>query len=412
MHMLKRAGFAAILAAAAAAIAPGTAQAQKCDDIVIGAAVSATGIYAANGRNTKNGYEFALKKINDAGGVKIGDKCYHLTIKYYDDESTPARAAQLVERLIDQDNVKFMLGPYGSPLTKAILPVTEKYKTPVVQGEAASRSLFTQGYKYHFGIIATSDKYLAPAIDMAAHFAKKAGKDPSKVKIAMIYQDDAFSLDVRQGVVDQMKKYKMSATIDDRMPKDLNDITGFLTKVKAIKPDLLIVSGHEKGAVTAARQMGELKIQVPLVAVTHCESGKVTVDFPKVAEGLLCPTQWDETMKAEDPLFGTAANFNKEFKAAHPDYKVVPYQVAQGTAAVYVWADAFKRAQSLDQEKVREALIKTDMKTFFGGVKFAADGSNPGKDTILRQIQGGKYKVVWPLDVAAAQPNYPRQANY
>ena len=52
-----------------------------------------------------------------------------------------------------------MLGPYGSPLTKAILPVIEKYKIPLVQGEAASRSLFTQGYKYHFGIVATSEKY-------------------------------------------------------------------------------------------------------------------------------------------------------------------------------------------------------------------------------------------------------------
>jgi branched-chain amino acid transport system substrate-binding protein len=164
--------------------------------------------------------------------------------------------------------------------------------------------------------------------------------------------------------------------------------------------------------VTAARQMGELKIQVPIVAVTHCESAKVTQDFPKASDGFLCPTQWDETMKAEDPLFGTAANFNKEFKAAHPDYKIVPYQVAQGAAAVYVWSDAFKRAQSLDQEKVREALTKTDMKTFFGGVKFAADGSNPGKDTILRQIQGGKYNVVWPLDVAASKPTYPREANY
>ena len=140
--------------------------------------VSATGIYAANGNNTKNGYEFAVKKINDAGGVTIGGKCYHFKIKYYDDESTPARAAQLIERLIDQDKIKYMLGPYGSPLAKAILPVIEKYKTPLVQAEAASRSLFTQGYKYHFGIIATSEKYLAPVVDMAADIAKKAGKDP------------------------------------------------------------------------------------------------------------------------------------------------------------------------------------------------------------------------------------------
>ena len=182
-----------------------------------------------------------------------------------------------------------MLGPYGSPLTKAILPVIEKYKTPLVQGEAASRSLFTQGYKYHFGIVATSEKYMTPVVNMAADIAKKAGKDPSKVKIAMIYQDDAFSLDVRQGVIDAMKKYKMSATIDDRMPKDLNDITSFLTKVKALKPDVLIVSGHEKGAVTAARQMAELKIQVPLVGLTHCEAAKVSQDFPKAVGRLRLP---------------------------------------------------------------------------------------------------------------------------
>jgi branched-chain amino acid transport system substrate-binding protein len=409
--MLYRAGFATVLAAAFGC-APLTAHAQNCEDLVLGAALSATGIYAANGQNTKNGYEFAVKKVNDAGGIKIGDKCYHLKVKYYDDESTPVRAAQLVERLIDQDKVKFVLGPYGSPLTKAILPVIEKYKVPLVQGEAASRSLFTQGYKYHFGIVATSEKYITPVIDMAADLAKKAGKKPSDVKIAMIYQDDAFSLDVRQGTVDEMKKYNMKATIDDRMPKDLNDITSFLTKVKALKPDVLVISGHEKGAVTAARQMSEMQIQVPIVGITHCESAKVEVDFPKASEGFVCPTQWDETMKAGDKLFGTAAEYDKEMKAAHPEYKTVPYQTAQASAAIYVWKDALQRAQSLDTEKVREALTKTDMKTFYGGIKFAEDGSNPGKDIILRQIQGGKYKVVFPFDVAAAKLNYPREANY
>jgi len=410
--MLNRAGIAAVAAATVLACAPNSVKAQGCGELILGAAVSATGIYAANGNNTRNGYEFALKKINDAGGVKVAGKCYKLKIKYYDDESTPARAAQLVERLIDQDKVKYMLGPYGSPLTKAILPVIEKYRIPLVQAEAASRSLFTQGYKYQFAILATSEKYLTPLVDMAADLAKKAGKNPSSVKIAMIYQDDAFSLDVRQGVVDQMKKYKMKPLVDDRMPKDLNDITSFLTKVKALKPDVLIVSGHEKGAATAARQMGEMQIQVPLVGVTHCESAKVTSDFPKVVEGFVCPTQWDETMKASDPMFGTAANFNKEFKAAYPQYKVVPYQVAQAAAAVYVWSDAFNRAKSLDVEAVRDALKKTDLHTFYGYAKFAPDGSDPSKDIILRQIQGGKYKVVWPAEVAAAKLMYPREARY
>jgi branched-chain amino acid transport system substrate-binding protein len=399
-------------AVAALAHAPAPAQAATCEDLVLGAALSATGIYAANGNNTKNGYEFAAKKINDAGGVKIGNKCYHIKITYYDDESTPARAAQLVERLISQDNVKFILGPYSSPLTKAILPVTEKYKTPVVQSEAASRSLFTQGYKYHFGIIATSEKYLTPVIDMAAEAAKKAGKQPSDVKVAMVYQDDAFSLDVRQGVVDRIKKYGMNAVIDDRMPKDLNDLTTFFTKVKALNPDVLLISGHEKGAATATRQMDEHKTDVPLIGITHCEAAKLVTDFPKVAEGFVCPTQWAETMKTSDPLFGTAANYNKEMKAAHPEYKTVPYQTAQASAAVYVWKDAFERAQSLDQEKVREALTKTDLPTFYGHITFAEDGSNPGKTIVMRQIQNGKYVVVAPPAVAAASVVYPRDANY
>src|SRR5215468_986717 len=231
--MFNSARCAAALAIVAVASLPTMACAQQCEDLVLGAALSATGIYASNGNNTKNGYEFAVKKINDAGGVTIGGKCYKLTIKYYDDESTPARAAQLVERLIAQDKIKFILGPYSSPLAKAVLPVTEKYKIPMVQAEAASRSLFTQGYKYHFGIIATSEKYLTPVVGIAAEHAKRAGKDLSSVRVAMIYQDDPFSLDVRQGVIDAIKKYNMKTAIDDRMPKDLNDLTTFLTKVKA-----------------------------------------------------------------------------------------------------------------------------------------------------------------------------------
>jgi branched-chain amino acid transport system substrate-binding protein len=56
--------------------------------------------------------------------------------------------------------------------------------------------------------------------------------------------------------------------------------------------------------------------------------------------------------------------------------------------------------------------MKTDMETFYGQIKFAADGSNPGKEIILRQIQHGKYNVVWPAKVAATKLNYPREAQY
>ena len=410
--MLYRAGFATVAAAAALAFASVTAQAQKCGDIELGAAVSATGIYASNGQNTKNGYEFALKKINDAGGVTIGGKCYHFKIKYYDDESTPARAAQLVERLIDQDKIKYMLGPYGSPLAKAILPVTEKYKTPLVQGEAASRSLFTQGYKYHFGIVATSEKYLTPVVDMAAEH-RQAGRQGS------VDREDRDDLPGRRllarrapGVVDADEEVqdegggrRPHAEGLERHHRLLHQGEG----AQARRADRF--RPREGRRDRGARKWRELKIQVPLVGITHCESAKVTQDFPKSSEGFVCPTQWDETMKIGDPLFGTAAKYNKQIKAAY-NYKVVPYQTAQATAAVLrlegcVRAGQFARqgegARGADQDRPRDLLRH---------VKFADDGSNPGKEMAMRQIQQGKYKVVWPENVAAAKLIYPREAQY
>ena len=100
------------------------------DTIVLGAAVSLTGKYSSNGVHTQNGYNLAVERINSMGGVKVKGKNYKFKIIYYDDESNSGRAAQLAERLIKQDGVQYMLGPYSSGLTKAMAPVTEKYKIP------------------------------------------------------------------------------------------------------------------------------------------------------------------------------------------------------------------------------------------------------------------------------------------
>ena len=113
------------------------------DTIILGAAVSLTGKYSTNGKHTQNGYNMAVERINMMGGVKVGAKTYKFEIIYYDDESNSGRAAQLAERLIKQDGVKYMLGPYSSGLTKAIAPITEENKIPMVEANGASRSLFT-----------------------------------------------------------------------------------------------------------------------------------------------------------------------------------------------------------------------------------------------------------------------------
>jgi branched-chain amino acid transport system substrate-binding protein len=389
----------------------GAAQAKvEGDTIILGSAISLTGKYSTNGIHAKNGYELAVKKINETGGVKIGGKSYKLKVVYYDDESTPARGAQLAERLIKQDGVKYMLGPYSSGLTKAVAPVTEKYKIPMVEAEGASRSLFTQGYKYLFAVLSTSEQYLASSIALAAEIAKKNGREPQDLKVAMAFENDPFSLDVRAGVADDISKYGMKIVVDDKLPRDLSDMSATLTKVRALKPDLLVISGHSKGAATAARQIKEMKIDVPMIAITHCESAKVIDKFGASTNGFLCPTQWSETLSYSDDMFGSAADYDKLFKATYSGYKNVPYQAAQASAAVMVWKDAFERANSFDTDKLRDAIADTDMKTFYGGIKFSAAGNNTAKPMVLRQIQDGKLNVVAPSKWASHPVEWPRKA--
>jgi len=395
------AGIAAALAlagAASALAAEGT--------IVLGAAVSESGKYSTNGRHTQNGYNLAVKRINEGGGIKVGGKSYDLKIIYYDDESTPARGAQLAERLIKQDQVKFVLGPYSSGLTKAIAPITEQYKIPMVEGNGASRSLFNKGYKYLFAVLSTSEQYLASAIALAAERAKAEGRDPATLKVALAFENDPFSQDVRAGVIDDVKKYGMQIVIDDKLPPELNDMSATLTKVKALKPDILVVSGHAKGAVLAVKQIAEQRVEVAMLAMTHCDSADIIGKFGAAAEYTLCASQWDRSLSYKDEWFGTAEDYAVTFEKEYG--YAPPYQAAESTAAVLTFVDAFQRAGSIDPEKVRDALAATDMQTFYGNIDFDETGKNIAKPMVLYQVQDGQFKVVAPTEWASSKLIHPR----
>jgi branched-chain amino acid transport system substrate-binding protein len=400
---MKLSGLSLLMAGALAL--SGTASA---DTITLGASISLTGKYSTAGGHTKNGYDLAIKKINDAGGIKFGGKTHMLELKIYDDESTPARAAELAERLIQRDNVKLMLGPYSSGLTKAIAPVTEKHGIPMVEGNGASRALFNQGYKYLFAVLSTSEQYLQEAVNLLAEKAKAEGRDLSTLKIAVATENDPFSQDIRAGIIDDAARYGMQVVVDDKLPRELSDMSSTLTKVKALKPDLLVTSGHSKGAVLAVKQMAEMQVNVPMHAMTHCESAKVhdMEKFGNNADYVLCAGQWAPTLSYSDFLFGSAGDYAKEFESVYG--YVPPYQAAESSAAVMVFADALKRAGSTETDAVRDALAATDITTFYGKIKFDDTGKNIAKPMVLRQIKDGKYSLVAPTAWANAELIYPR----
>ena len=396
------------LAAVALCFSPVAAAKVEGDTIVLGSAISLTGKYSTNGKHTQNGYDLAAKRINAMGGVTVGGKAYQIKIVYYDDESTPARAAQLAERLIQQDGVQYMLGPYSSGLTKAMAPVTERHKIPMIEANGASRSLFTKGYRYLFAVLSSSEQYLSSAVDLLAEKSAALGKPPDQMKIAVVVENDPFSLDVRLGVEEAAAKHGMRMVIDDKFPKNLDDMSATLGKVKAVRPDALFISGHAKGAATAARQIEQFKTDTPFIAMTHCDSAQIEQKTPAGAEHIFCAQQWHKLLsyKDEDGVFGTGKDFARIFVEEY-GYEP-PYQSAESAAAVQVWVDAFKRAQSFDPVKLRDAIAATQFQTFYGNIKFNEAGQNIAKPMVLTQIQNSTYEVVAPTRWAAKEARIPR----
>jgi len=395
-------GIFCFFAAAAMTVFAGSAAAENV--IRLGSAISLTGKYSTNGDLTQKGYDLAVRFINEQGGVEVGGKAHKLEVVYYDDESTPARGAQLAERLIAQDGVDFVLGPYSSGLTQAMAPVTEKYGVPMVQANGASVSLFEHGYRYMFAVLSTTEQYLQPVVDLAAELSD----DPSAMRVGIAIENDPFSMDVRKGVIEDLEGHGMKLVIDDRLPPELNDMAATLTKARALRPDLLLVSGHALGAALAVRQIGDMRVRVPMVGLTHCDAARIAETFGAAAEGYLCAAQWAPGLAYEDEVFGSARGFAEAYEEA---YGVEPpYQAAESAAAVLVFADAFKRAGSLEKDAVREALSQTDMMTFFGAVRFDETGKNTAKPMVLLQVQDGDYKVVYPREAAEADLRHPMGA--
>ena len=110
-------------------------------DIVVGASVALTGKYARTGQEQLQGFQMWVDDVNARGGL-LGRK---VVLKYYDDESKPDTGAKLYEKLITDDKVDLLIGPYSSAVTMAASTVAEKHNFPMVSStrtcSACTRSL-------------------------------------------------------------------------------------------------------------------------------------------------------------------------------------------------------------------------------------------------------------------------------
>ncbi|RME81359.1 MAG: branched-chain amino acid ABC transporter substrate-binding protein [Caldilineae bacterium] len=367
--------------------------------IRIGAAVSDTGKYAREGGDTRHGYLLWLDWVNEEyGGIKVGDERYKVELIMYDDEGDPDTTAKLVEKLITEDKVDFLLGPYSSGLTKSASAIAEKYDMIMVEGNGASESLFERGFKNLFGVLTPAGNYTQSALEAVSKQGAKS--------VVIAYEDTAFPTSVAEGAQRWAQEYGMEILAVETYPKDVADVSSIMTKFKDLNPDVFVGGGHFNDALLFVRAAKELDFSPKAMIITVGPSNpKFVQEVGADANYIIGPTQWEASMSYEDPYFGTAKDYYDRYLAKWGEPPT--YQAAESTATALVLQLAIEQAGSLETAAVREALKNMDITTFYGPIKFDETGKNVGKPMGSIQIQDGEIVVVAPESAAVADLIYP-----
>ena len=357
--------------------------------IRIGASMSLTGTYAKLGKNMHEGYQLCQKELNAKGGL-LGRKVEFVV---YDDQSMPPTGVRLYEKLITEDKVDAVMGPYSSPITEAAANVTEKYKKVMVSPLAATTSIFRKGRKYVFMVISPAEVYLEGLIDIAAKRGLKT--------VAVVNEDTLFSKAAASGAVELAKKRGMQVVFQEAYPKGNTDFSALLTKIKATNADVIAAATYFDDAVAMTRQMRELNVAPKMYGVTVGGDLPEFYDTLKAnAEYIYGATQWEPVL---------AYPGNKEwYEAYKAEFKHDPsYHSAAGYAGCLIYAEGVKRAGTLEADKVREALLKLEMRTMFGDYKVDQDGFQVAHKMVTFQWQKEKKVIVWPDDLASGKVLFP-----
>ncbi len=374
--------------------------AQAENIIKLGCAISFTGKLSRTGKLYVDAYKFAVEQVNKHGGVKVGGKTYKFKLIFYDDQSSPTRSSRFVEKLISEDHVNFLLGPYSSGITIPDSLIARRYRIPMIEGGGASGKIFNKGNKYIFGTLPAAGDYFSSTLDMLKKLK------PSPKKIAILYADDKFDESVATGAYKHAKKLGFDIVVYEKYSSGASDFTSVLTKIKEKKAQAILVAGHTEEAINFVQQAKELNVSPKLLSLTV---GPTEADFRKAlgkdANYIYGVAPWSPQMNYKGYIFKDTQTFVKMFEKKYgyqPDY-----HSASAVADIAVYKDAIQRAGSLNPQKVRDAIAKTNLQTIYGHVIFKPDGQIKGS-TVVIQIQNGQVYQVYPNGVR--KPVYPMPA--
>jgi branched-chain amino acid transport system substrate-binding protein len=386
------------------------------NEIKLGYVFPLSGGAATQGMQCRTGAEIAADEINAAGGIKSlnGAK---VNIIFGDSKSTPDGGAAEAERLVTRENVSVLGGSFQSSVTFTASEVAERYKTPWVCIAGVKDEITERGFKYVFRDWNKAsydiEKEVIPSIEL---FAKETGAGKPQT-FGLLCE----GTDWGRSVLQFAKKFLPSAgyklILEESYPPNVVDFTSQILKIKAAKPDMLILAMYTPDHILFSKQQMEQKLYFPYGMWSigaGCEDPAFYKAVPQATvEHMFVQEDWDVSA----PKQSWYPELNNKVKAKL-GYDMNAY-VATAYTNTYLIKDALERAASTDKEKIRAALAATNLtaqtcgnierqsggKTYcpalirgVSQIKFDAEGQNTFSHGVISQNQKGERVVLFPLE--------------
>ncbi|NLT23919.1 MAG: ABC transporter substrate-binding protein [Syntrophorhabdus sp.] len=384
--------------------------AMSYDTLKIGAPQPMTGSDAPFGAKFKKAYDLAVEEINQAGGIN-GKK---IEVVIEDHQAKNPLAATVTEKLINQYKVLVLTGGRASGQAVEIASVAHRLKTPYVVDHPSADIITAKGFEWVFRNNPTGTIY-------PQAFNKFISETPGALpkSAAVVYDNTVFGKSIANSAMSFLKSKNVKIVNDEAYPVNTLDFKPIMTKVKANNPDfLLMVAVSTTDAILLTRHAKEMGVSPR--AFVGFGGGFGVADFAtelrKLSDNVFSSAAWSGN--PNDPK--TKAFYQKFEKkyGFHPKEHEV-----EGYAIIYIIADAMKRTKltgnlEKDRDLLRQSLLKTNMSTVFGKVKFG-NWTGPLGDkytnqniyspdhSVLAQWRDGKLLNVYPKANAEVTAVFP-----
>ncbi|RZL64085.1 MAG: ABC transporter substrate-binding protein [Variovorax sp.] len=341
-------GLRAIGAAALLALASiGAQAADKVLNVGISDALSGGG--AVYGLPQQRAIDLAVEEINAAGGIKIGEDNFRIKTIAYDDKADPTEATNVVRKLIDRDNVKVLLGFCCSASGGAVASFIGREDVLMLVGTAGARDITAAGNPNVFRT--------RPPGDYTGAAAGRYLYDKGVRNLGILaVRDVALFTQYRESLIKAFTDAGGKVAAMETFGGQDRDMSSQLTKLRALKPDAVFISGYVEQAAFAYRQSKELGLRMPRYGF----SGGSEAQFLKVASNEQMEGVTD-LLAVEFSVQALGSDKAKRFAEAYKaKYKEDPTpNTAYAYDQVYVLRDALKAAQTTTDVKKMIAAVRT-----------------------------------------------------